>query len=259
LKEDWFRQYINERMTNPSQQLHCRLFNGAKALPHKSSLVAEIAAASNISCINIQGFSLSFFALSHSLHSLSLELCYSLKRLGDLPNLEKLNLSECPQLVAVGKMDKLVNLELVGINQILISQFPLEQLEKLVISGDPIVNNFPHFSARLKSLKELSMSPSRGATISFIGQHFPFSESLIKLHLSYFKEVDLTGLVRLRHLTIVGIRSQLVSGKSQIYPNLRSFCWIAPSSSTESMDFGRSELTNVSEYTFISPCVFICK
>jgi hypothetical protein len=254
LKDDWFRQYINERMTNPAQQLHCSFFIGAKE-PQLNALVAEMVRESNVGCINTSGYCLTEFPSSQSLQTLSLAWSSSVERLGDFPNLESLQIWECPKLTAVGKMDKLkeLHLTLKEITECVVSQFPLEQLEKLVIYG-AIVKDFPKFSHRLKSLKDLnlSFSPFSDEFGSFIAQEHPFLNSLIKLRLQHFKLVDLFGLMNLRHLSIVGTPTQPISGKDKIYPKLKTFLWATLSNDRENLDFFRSELTNVSDFTFAS-------
>jgi hypothetical protein len=258
LKDDWFRQYINDRMTHPSKQLHCRLFNAAKD-PELNSLVEEIVTASNLGCINARGYIFSAFPSSLYLNTLSLGWTPSLERLGDFPNLEILQLYECARLTTIGKMEKLkeLHLRLTEAGDHFMFQFPLEQLEKLVIFG-PTVKDFSKFSHRLKSLKDLQLS-----LISFYNNHstftarrHPFVADLIKLRLEYFSEVDLTGLSGLRHLAIEGTRSHQISGTNEIYPQLKTFFCTLMSNEPEIMDLYRTEFTNVSEFTFLSPYTF---
>jgi hypothetical protein len=254
LKDDWFRQYINERMTNPAQQLHCCFFIGSKE-PQLNALVAEIVRESIIGCINTSGYCWTELPSSQSLQTLSLAWSSSVERLGDFPNLESLQIWECPKLKAVGRVDKLreLHLTLKEIEECVISQFPLEQLEKLVLYGQ-IVKDFPTFSHRLQSLKELdlSFSPFSDDYGTFIAQGYPFFSSLIKLRLQHFKLIDLSGLANLRHLSIVGTPTHPISGKNEIYPKLKSFLWATLSNDRENLDFFRSELTNVSDFTFSS-------
>jgi hypothetical protein len=255
LKNDLFRQYVNERMTDPAHQLHCRSFDGAKQLPLLNSLLAEIVSSSRIACINIRGYSFPNFPSSCSLLSLSIGLSRSLEQLGDFPNLEILQLWECPGLTTIGQMNNLKELHLTSlgesVNESVISQFPLEQLEKLVIIGQT-VKEFQKFSSRLKCLKDLNLSVRSFSNYhyTFTAQECPFLSILIKLHLEYFNEVDLTGLTNLRHLTIMGGLTHPVVGKEETYPNLKSFSFFAEE---DNMDFYENQLTNVSDCTFFDP------
>jgi hypothetical protein len=258
LKNELFRQYINDRMVHPSKQLHCRLFNGAKE-PQLNSVVAEMLTASNLGCINVRGDTFSTFPSSVSLHTLSLGWSSSLERLGDFPNLKILQIYECIRLTTIGKMEKLreLHLHLAETGEHIIFQFPLEQLEKLVIYG-PTVKDFSQFSQRLKSLKDLQLS-----FVSFYNnygifsaQQYPFVAELNKLRLEYFSEIDLSGMTGLRHLFVRGTRSHQISGTNDVYPQLKTFCYILISVEPQIMDLYRTKFTNVSEFTFLSPYNF---
>jgi hypothetical protein len=256
LMNDLFRQYVNDRMANPAHQLHCRSFGGAKELPLLNSLLAEMVGASNIACINIRAYSFPKFPSSRSLLSLNIGLSGSLEQLGDFPNLEILQFWKCPGLTTVGRMDNLKELHLKSIdksvNENVVSQFPLEQLEKLVVIGRT-VKEFPKFAHRLKSLRDLNLSVRTFSTYhyTFSAQEYPFLTSLIKLHLEYFNEVDLTGLTNLKHLSIMGGLARPIVGRDEIYPNLKSFSFF--SSEEENMDFYETKLINVSDCTFFDP------
>jgi hypothetical protein len=253
LTDDCFREYINERMINPAVQLHCR---SVEPLDTINSLVAELVAGSSIGCLSINGYSLSDFPSSRFLRTLSIGRLssFALERLGDFPLLETLQLWECTDLTTIGKMDNLKHLLLKDSNERVISQFPLEQLEKLVISGS-IAVDFTKFSHRLKCLKDLHISLLFYLPVDdriFTAQQHPFLNSLMKLRLEYFHEIDLTGLINLRHLSIIATPNDQISGKDGIYPNLLSFSWKTNSTTGEKLDFYRTKLTNVSEFTFLS-------
>jgi hypothetical protein len=251
LTDDLFRRYVNERMVNPVQQLNCRSID-CETMPSASPLVAEMAATSSAGYINIYEYSLPEFPSSQFLLSLSVRSSFPLERLGDFPNLVTLQLWECPGLTTVGKMDILKQLYLKDISARVVSQFPLEQLEKLVISGES-VKDFPKFSHRLKSLKDLYLALLYSSSIfgAFIAHQYPFLTSLIKLHLKYFSDVNLTGLIKLRHLSLMSIDH--ISGQNEVYPNLKSFSFRTASYRGDIMTFYRTKLTNVEEFTFYSP------
>jgi hypothetical protein len=66
LIDDCFRGYINERMTNPALQLHCRSFNFLRTFEKtdqmiNSLLVSEMVAGSSIGYLSIYAYSLSDF------------------------------------------------------------------------------------------------------------------------------------------------------------------------------------------------------
>jgi hypothetical protein len=257
LTNDSFQRYVNERMINPALQLHCRSIDGLATPPDLiNSLVAELVAGSNIGCLSINGYSLFDFPSSRFLHTLSIgPSSFALEQLGDFPVLETLQLWECTWLPTIGKMDSLKQLYLKDINGGVVSQFPLEQLEKLVICGKT-GRYFPKFAHRLKSLEELHIAllfSLPGDYHTFAAQQLPFPNSLTKLRLEYFKEIDLTGLISLRHLSITATPNEQISGTDGIYPNLLSFSWKTTSTQGEKMDFYRTKLTNVSEFTFLSP------
>jgi hypothetical protein len=68
--------------------------------------------------------------------------------------LDTLHLQNCSRLATVGQMAKLKQLHLKDMN--VLSEFPLEQLEMLVLSG-LTVEDFLKISPRLKSLKKLHL------------------------------------------------------------------------------------------------------
>jgi hypothetical protein len=251
LTNDLFRQYINEQMINPVLQLNCCAI-GVKE-PSISSLVAELVAECSIGCIHMFCYRISEFPSSQFLLSLSIKISTALQRLGDFPSLEILQLRECERLTTVGKMGNLKQLHLRDVDKSVIPQFPLEQLEKLVISGHN-VTDFPKFSHRLRSLKDLSLDLIMFYADfgNFIAQQHPFAASLNKLRLKWFTEVDLTGLTNLRHLSIVATSTDRISGKHQVYPHLKSFSFSTTPRAGDKMDFYRTRLTNVSEFTFLS-------
>jgi hypothetical protein len=251
LTNDLFRQYINEQMINPVLQLNCCAI--AVKEPSISSLVADMVAESSIGCIHMFCYRLSELPSSQFLQSMSVKLSSALQRLGDFPCLETLQLRECERLTTVGKMNNLKQLHLRDVDEGVIPQFPLEQLEKLVISGHQ-VKDFPKFSHRLRSLKELRLDfiifyADFG---NFIAQQYPFAASLNKLHLKCFSDIDLTGLSNLRHLSIVATSTNRISGKDEVYPNLKSFSFSTTPRAGDKIDFFRTQLTNVSEFTFLS-------
>jgi hypothetical protein len=99
-------------------------------------------------------------------------------------------------------MKKFKELHLMFINEWIISQFPLEQVEKFVLSDIKPVKDFPKFSHRLKSLKELYLAllyVRVGEPYVFTARQHPFHNNLTKLSLRNFSEIDLTGFIKLKH------------------------------------------------------------
>jgi hypothetical protein len=188
------------------------------------------------------------------LHSLIISSSDLLQRLGNFPRLISLHLQECEGFTTVGEMDNLKELHLHDMKGNVLSQFPIEQLEKLVISSR-IVNDFPTISHRLRSLKDLQLDFTLHSVEDrvFIAQQYPFLNSLVKLHLKYFNEIDLIGLVNLRHLSIAETVAHRIRGKNFIYPNLKSFSFKTTSRREDKMDFSRTKLSNISEFTYVSP------
>jgi hypothetical protein len=133
-------------------------------------------------------------------------------------------------------MDKLKQLHLKDMDENVLSQFPLEQLETLVICGSS-VKDFPKISPRLKSLQSLHLallSYVYGQSFTFTALQHPFLTTLEKLRLEYCETINLTGLIHLQHLSILGTPFRQVTGKNEVYPHLISFAWKAVMATTTS-------------------------
>jgi hypothetical protein len=259
LIDNFFRGYINERMINPVLQLQCRYFDCFRTFNKtdqiiNSLLVSEmVARLSTIGCLSISAYSMSEFPSSRFLHTLRIFFAFSLQGLGDYPVLEALHLRNCTGLTTVGQMDKLKGLLLKDSNVSVLSQFPLEQLETLVISGFEECDFLKVFH-RLKSLKSLHVALLTYVyeSFTFPAQRYPFLTSLVKLRLENFPSINLTGLINLQHLSILGTPSDKIFGKDKVYPHLISFAWKTTSTREDQLDLSRTLLTNVSELTLLT-------
>jgi hypothetical protein len=152
-------------------------------------------------------------------------------------------------------MGKLTELHFKGISESVVSQLPLEQLEKLAIYGS-IATDFSNYAHRLISLKDLRLSASPSSEDKFIAPQYPILNSLIQLRLEHFTDLDLTGLSHLRHLSIMSSGVHRTRGMELIYPHLKSFCCKKTDSKLigDKMESYRTDMTrNVLEFTYVCP------
>jgi hypothetical protein len=181
-ENEQFRQYLNERMVNRAQLLRvtCKRSFGTQ-----SDFLLELIRTSSIVCLSLDDNpQLTKLPSSSGLQVLSLSNCQSLKQIGDYRNLKTLRLSDCLSLERIGKLEGLVDLTL-GLSgshsvlplEQLLSQFPLEQIQKLTVGE--ISESFFALSSRLTDLKYLRLSQRDLNTMTFPGELFP---SLIELH-----------------------------------------------------------------------------
>jgi hypothetical protein len=224
-KDEQFRQRLNDRMVNPAQQLRvtCKRSFGIE-----SDFLLELIGSSNIACFSLYGDpQLTELPSSSRLQVLSLSRCQSVKQIGDYPNLKTLRLSDCSALERIGKLEDLLNLTLgvFGSNSVLpleqlLSQFPLEQIQKLKLGE--INESFFTLSSRLTDLKYLRLSQHYLNPMTFPGELFP---SLIELHAYDFSSIQLTGMTQLRKLSIENTPCSHIVGKEEICPQLKSFSY----------------------------------
>jgi Leucine-rich repeat (LRR) protein len=223
-----FRQYVNERMSNPSRQL---LFSDSRRTEcgiDTLYFMLELIRTSCIGCISIETtIHLTELPSSSGVQVLFLGNCQALKTIGDYPNLKTLQIDECRSLESVGNLEGLQNLLFVDLNsnpvrplEQQLSQFPLEQIQKLWLST--ITRSFFTLSSRFQDLKYLRIFQAESSRMNFPGELFP---SLVELHLFNFYSVRLAGMIHLRNLQIDQTRIYQIYGTEEIYPQLESFSY----------------------------------
>jgi hypothetical protein len=224
LENEQFRQYLNKESANPTQQLLFRYTPSPCIVANEFNLV--IFRASNVGCLDI-GFNTQLTELPSllGLQALSLNWCQSLEQLGDYPNLNTLEIFDCPRLGNIGKLNRPRNLLLVSMAttcvlsaEQLLLQFPLEQIQKLFITY--ATESFFKLADRLTALTSLVIFLSKGLELRFPGELFP---SLTTLETYDFPSVLLAGMTRLRNLKIGRTPSNQIFGKAVVYPQLNSF------------------------------------
>jgi hypothetical protein len=94
----------------------------------------------------------------------------------------------------------------------LLSQFPLEQIQKLSLQN--ITDDFFTLSSRLTDLKYLSLSRRDFIAMAFPGELFP---SLIELYANDFRSIQLTGMTRLQNLETINTPSNQILGKKNSF------------------------------------------
>jgi hypothetical protein len=225
LADAQFRQDVNDRMVNPTNQLQS-IYSPVTECAIENDFMLERIRTSSIACISICSCSyLMELPSSSGLQVLKLNDCPWLKRIGDYPHLKTLEVNECPCLESIGKLDNLQNLLFVFLVsktalplEELLSLLPLEQIQQLSLGY--ITDSFFTLSARLHDLKYLRLFQSFESSVTFIGGLFP---SLIELHTIDFSTVKLAGMTHLRHLEIRNTPNNQIFGKEAIYPQLKSF------------------------------------
>jgi hypothetical protein len=221
-----FRRYLNDRMVNPAKQLQFQSQHQSTC-SISNELMLEFIRTSSIGFISISDNDLlDELPSSSGLQVLKMFCCVNVKKIGDYPNLKTLDITGCPCLESIGKMNRLQNLAVrhqvapvINPDQFL-AQFPLEQIQKLKIYN--ITETFFKLSHRLTGLKSLLISQCLTSQLSFPGELFP---SLIELQANCFKQVRLAGMICLRKLQTVYTPSSRIFGKQDIFPQLKSFIY----------------------------------
>jgi hypothetical protein len=131
------------------------------------------------------------------------------------------------RLEQIGKLESLQNLSLESPTsksvlplERLLSQFPLEQIQKLRLGN--ITESFFALSSHLTNLKYLRLTPSYTDTITFPGELFP---SLIELRTNDFRAIQLAEMIRLRNLEIHNTPSHQILGNEEFHSQLKSFSY----------------------------------
>jgi hypothetical protein len=242
-----FRRFINQRMSVPVKQLFCKTYLVTKDLT-MNNLMIDAVRTSSLCSIHIQNFRAREFPSSERLQFLNLELCYSLKRLGEYPHLTILQLTDCPRLKKIMKMGNLVELRLCDVNKRIIPQFPFEQLSTLQILKVREKDILDQISHRIKSVKELVLTCGG----SFTAEMCP---DIVKLHLSGFSSIALVGLTELSHLIISYTPANRIFGDEHIYSRLKSFSYSSGTECWESVDYLPEQLTRAEELNLeLFPC-----
>jgi hypothetical protein len=212
LKDALFRNYIHENMLN-SEQLHCKL--AARTRPVEfSPLLKETLNIGMLGSLYLTVYFEAELPSCSSLRVITLQQCSQLKKLGNYPKLQTLNLLFCGCIDSVGEMSQLSSISFHHTNTRILPSFPLEQLEELALDGshELVLSLLSRFH-RLQSLR--------------IGIIFPISTpvhflipSLTSLVLHGFDVIDITGLHQLKALDVA--MAGTVIGKEMIYPQLIS-------------------------------------
>jgi hypothetical protein len=239
-----FRKYIHESIIDSSKQVVCRVVKNTVSIP----FLFDGIATSGMGSISIEQYSLREFPSFLDLRTLSIWNCFHLEELGSFPALRRLQLVNCPKVGTVGRMNNLRDLYLEYVPGELVSQFPLEQIENLTLGVD---DGSLTILPRLKAIKELSLrvdpylrqddALSFSAAPNFVG--------LTKLHLEYFSTVNLLGLIGLKQLSLMGVPSNQIVGKEDIYPQLKSYSYLSGTDPGEELDYYYSLLKNVTDFT----------
>jgi hypothetical protein len=216
LKDALFRNYIHENMSN-SEQLYCRLWNGArpiKSYPLFHEKLNEILDIGMLGSLYLREYSGTALPSCVSLRVLYIQYC-RLNKLGSYPKLQVLNLLFCEDIESIGEMSQLSSLSFTYTDAQILPSFPLEQLEELSLdsSHEFVLDNL----SRFRRLQSLNLRPHRRAISTPV--HF-FIPSLTSLVLRFFHVVDITGLNRLTTLEVP--TADTVIGKELIYPQLVS-------------------------------------
>jgi hypothetical protein len=241
-----FRQYVNERMVSPRQQLRCNYDFSLREDSSLTSFMVGLAVTSNISCVSITAYPLTEFPSSPSLRTLFLFKCSSLRQLGDFLNLTTLHVEVATNLEKVGDMGNITHIYLEEVKADVITQFTLEQIESLTLIWTG--NSFADLR-RLKSIKDLFICRSSSHSIKEFKFSALHSPHLSKLGLENFHSVDLRGAFSLKHLYIKGTSNDEIIGKEDVYPQLKSFTYFSWYDFGEPATFYESNLQNVTDLT----------
>jgi hypothetical protein len=203
-------------MAHPNQQLQLR-FPFRAPSPRSCGLIREKLSLIQIGAIDISCYSEESFPSSWTLHTLKLRNCEKLTQLGDYENLEVLEVINCPLLLHVGTVDKIVVLKLqYKVSTLPLLFFPLETIVHLEISRPTQVLLHLHRFHSLEYLKVIPC-PFEGHSDQFPRLPIP---TLLDLVLNGFQSIDVTGLVDLLRLDVGS--AEKVVGKEEIYPQLKS-------------------------------------
>jgi hypothetical protein len=239
-----FRKYINESVLDSAKQVSCRLWNETVSV--SSPILYEVIATSKIGFISVDRYFMTTVPSLMNLHTLSLRYCSNVTELGSFPQLRSLQLYNCPGVGTIGQMNNLRDLYLEYVPGVLASQFPLEQIEKLIMD----VTDIPlTILPRLRSIKDLSLAKSHSSSDVLTFSAPECFASLRRLQVHNFSTVNLSGLVGLKELSLMYVPSSQIFGKEEIYPQLRSYYYGAYTDHGEELDYYYSHLKNITDFT----------
>jgi hypothetical protein len=214
--EENFRSYISERAYYPNQ-VQCRFFNLYEKPSELHVFINSVMGTSNLGVLCLQCYSKPSMVSCSTLHTLSLQICESLESLGKYENLRVLKLVRCPSLKTIGQVEQLTELSLEGVPTEFVNSLSVERVAKI---SRIHVTQFQRISPKLKFLTELSLYTLSSDT-SWTLDSLPFP-SLISLSVENFIQINLIGLINLKHLDVNDTPSDQIIGKKEIYPQLLS-------------------------------------
>jgi hypothetical protein len=211
LIDEIFKSFINDRMINPSKQLHLSYDGSYGAFYEKRKSLSP--PLTRILCLE-------------QIHTLTLVDIQMITHLGDMNSLKELSLINCYNMVSLGQMETVTSLQLEYVLPNLLYNFRWEQIEKLLLKGF-IVHQFVINRKHFRSLSSLSLEwtekigylPSIKYTLpSLAGECVA---SLRRLELIGFRSFDLTGLINLQSLSYWRTRDSRIIGRESIFPRLK--------------------------------------
>jgi hypothetical protein len=211
LAEESFRDYINNRMIDPSMQLQLNCYQIESYEVIRNSIPAPLYLSSFIG-----GFD--------SLHSLILTYCPNIISLGNFKSLRTLVIKYCSNFAVVGETPNLSEVCLISLPLTAFPSLPLENLRKLRLllqfssDWEILCSVFP----RLQNLREFGLF----ATCSDVYLTLNSVPQLESLDVYNCHSVDLTGQTRLTSFKFRDIYS--IIGKELIFPQLHSLDCFQP-------------------------------
>jgi hypothetical protein len=218
-----FRTYLIERMVDPNHQLQLTMRGRTSFTNHPDSF---LLLALRIHTVHLLSLDIEIVPSLATLKILTITSCLQLHSLGNFPHLETLRFSNCNTLMKFGEMPQLQRLVIEQEDEIdpeLLATFPLEQLISFY-GADGFVAVMENMS-RLTNLRELHLIvPYTTRSEHHIMGNLPFPE-LKSLTVECFGSIDLTGLTKLKYLSLIdgGFKTTTIKGKEEIFPQLNSF------------------------------------
>jgi hypothetical protein len=218
-----FRNYINERMTNPGMQLILKipdLESPKRITSVEQGLTMNTIGFLSLQCSRSGPISMSFRLPScDSLHTLFLDDCPGIISLGEYKHLKTLKVHRCTNLLSAGKMEKLTTFYGNGIQRSFLQSISSEKLISLTLYSH--IAPFLRIINRFQQLRELVLVLDIHTALDF---HLPklFLPFLEKLTAKNYFSIDVTDLYRLKELDIGCTFTSAVKGKEDIFPRLTS-------------------------------------
>jgi hypothetical protein len=209
------KQWFSERVQFPHHQIECRItFQNSK--PRLNNSLSELLNGNMLGYLSIKNYSLEAIPSCASLHTLVLRECENLKEMGDYKQLRTLKLINCARLTTVGSIPILFYLVTTALPSMLLLAFPLENLSHLAVLGwsSVVLMNLSRFI----NLSSLGLAETVSEHV-FLPKRSELP-NLGQLLLLGFREIDISNLMKLKHLNMGSC--QVVVGKEKIYPRLES-------------------------------------